>query len=364
MRRSILIVGLLMAGVFAGWCGHAFTPTLARPRAVEPRGALPEWEQVSIRRFKEAAPSVVYITTTEERSRDFFGLDVVEVPAGSGSGFIWDADGHVVTNFHVIQGAARAYITLSDGSRHEAAFVGGAADKDLAVLLLTKTPPKLRPIPIGTSGDLQVGQSVLAIGNPFGLDQTLTTGVVSALGREIQSVTRRRINGVIQTDAAINPGNSGGPLLDSAGRLIGVNTAIQSPSGASAGIGFAVPVDTVNRVVPQLIARGRLERPDLGFEPVAPRLVERAFGPQKGVMVGKVTRGGAADRAGLQGVGAEGRRVLPGDLIQGVNGRAIEDWDSLLDAVEALPLGSTVELEIQREDRHLRVSLRLQAARD
>ena len=232
------------------------------------------------------------------------------------------------------------------------------------MLLLAKTPPRLRPIPLGTSADLQVGQAVLAIGNPFGLDQTLTTGVVSALGREIQSVTRRRINGVIQTDAAINPGNSGGPLLDSAGRLIGVNTAIQSPSGGSAGIGFAMPVDTVNRVVPQLIARGRLERPDLGFEPVEPRLMERAFGPQKGVMVGRVTRGGAAARAGLQAVSAVGRRVFAGDLIQAVNGRAIEDWDGLLDAVEALPLGSTVNLDVQREGRKLHLAIRLEAARD
>ena len=364
MRRSILIIGLLSSGVFVGWCGHALAPNPARPRTVEPRGPLAEWEQVPIQRFKEAAPSVVYITTTEERSRDFFGLDVVEVPAGSGTGFIWDAEGHVVTNFHVIQGAVRAYITLADGSRHEASYVGGAPDKDLAVLLLAKTPPKLRPIPLGTSADLQVGQVVLAIGNPFGLDQTLTTGVVSALGREIQSVTQRRISGVIQTDAAINPGNSGGPLLDSAGRLIGVNTAIQSPSGASAGIGFAVPVDTVNRVVPQLITGGRLERPDLGFEPVTQRLVERAFGPQKGVMVGKVLRGGAAARAGLQGVGVEGRRVIAGDLVLAVNGRAIEDWDSLLDAVEALPLGHSVDLDIQRGGRKLKVPIRLEAARE
>ena len=364
MRKPLLILGLAATGIFAGWCGHALTPSPARPRPVDPRGPLHDWEKVSIQRFKEAAPSVVYITTTEERSRDLFGFDVVEVPAGSGTGLVWDAQGHVVTNFHVIQGATRAFITLADGSRHEAAYVGGAPDKDLAVLLLARTPPKLRPIPLGSSADLQVGQSVLAIGNPFGLDQTLTTGVVSALGREIQSVTRRRITGVIQTDAAINPGNSGGPLLDSAGRLIGVNTAIQSPSGASAGIGFAVPVDTVNRVVPQLIARGRLERPDLGFEPVAPRLVERAFGPQKGVMVGKVLRGGAAARAGLRGVGADGRRVLPGDLIQAVNGRPVEDWDGLLDAVEALPLGSTAELDLRREGRMLRLAIRLEPTRD
>jgi len=362
MRKPILILGLLSAGVIAAWCGRALAPA-AMPRAVTPRGPLYDWEKVSIQRFKEAAPSVVYITTTEERSRDIFGLDVVETPAGAGTGFIWDAQGHVVTNFHVIQGAARAFITLADGSQHEATYVGGAPDKDLAVLQILKPPAKLRPIPIGASADLQVGQSVLAIGNPFGLDQTLTTGIVSALGREIRSVTSRRISGVIQTDAAINPGNSGGPLLDSAGRLVGVNTAIQSPSGASAGIGFAMPVDIVNRVVPQLISRGRLERPDLGFEPVSPRMVDRAFGPQKGVMVGKVDRGGAAARAGLQGVGVEGRRVFAGDLVQAVNGRPVADWDALLDAIETLPLGSTVDLDIQRAGRKVRVPIRLEAPR-
>ena len=363
MRRAILILGLLSAGVIAAWCGRALGPE-ARPRPVEPRGALYDWEKVSIQRFKEAAPSVVYITTTEERARDFFGFDVVETPAGAGTGFIWDNQGHVVTNFHVIQGASRAFITLSDGSRHEATYVGGAPDKDLAVLQLTQPPAKLRPIPIGSSADLQVGQSVLAIGNPFGLDATLTTGVISALGREIQSVTQRRISGVIQTDAAINPGNSGGPLLDSAGRLVGVNTAIQSPSGASAGIGFAMPVDIVNRVVPQLIARGRLDRPDLGFEPLATRVMERAFGPQKGVMVGRVFRGGPADRAGLRGVAVQGRQAFAGDLIQAVNGRPVADWDALLDAVEALPPNSTVTLEIQRGGRRLQVPLRLGVARD
>ncbi len=356
MRKSILLLGLLSVGVLSGWCGRALAPS-ALPRPVTPRGPLYPWEQVAIQRFKEAAPSVVYITTTEERARDLFGFDVVETPAGAGTGFIWDTEGHVVTNFHVIQGATRAFITLSDVSRHEARYVGGAPDKDLAVLQILKPPAKLRPIPIGTSGDLQVGQSVLAIGNPFGLDATLTTGVISALGREIQSVTQRRITGVIQTDAAINPGNSGGPLLDSAGRLIGVNTAIQSPSGASAGIGFAMPVDTVNRVVPQLIAYGHLRRPDPGFEPVSGRMVARTFGPQQGVMVGRVYRGGAAARAGLRGVTLDGRRVYPGDLIQAVNGRPVADWDGLLDALEALPPGSTATLEVLRGDRRLRLSL-------
>lgn len=363
MRKPILILGLLSAGVIAAWCGRALVPA-THPRPVDARGPLYDWEKVSIQRFKEAAPSVVYITTTEERARDFFGFDVVETPAGAGTGFIWDAQGHVVTNFHVIQGASRAFITLADGSQHAATYVGGAPDKDLAVLQILKPPAKLRPIPIGTSADLQVGQSVLAIGNPFGLDATLTTGVVSALGREIQSVTQRRISGVIQTDAAINPGNSGGPLLDSAGRLVGVNTAIQSPSGASAGIGFAMPVDIVNRVVPQLIARGRLERPDLGFEPLSARLVDRTFGPQQGVMVGRVYRRGAAAKAGLQGVTIQGRQAFAGDLIQGVNGQPVADWDALLDAVEALPLGSTVSLDVQRNGRHLRVPLKIEAARE
>jgi S1-C subfamily serine protease len=363
MRKAVLILGILSAGMLAAWCGHALAPAPARPRPVDPRGPLYEWEQVSIQRFKEAAPSVVYITTTEERARDFFGLDVVETPAGAGTGFIWDPQGHVVTNFHVIQGAARAFVTLSDGSQHEAAYVGGAPDKDLAVLQILKPPAKLRPIPIGTSADLQVGQAVLAIGNPFGLDATLTTGVVSALGREIQSVTRRRISGVIQTDAAINPGNSGGPLLDSAGRLIGVNTAIQSPSGASAGIGFAMPVDIVNRVVPQLIARGRLERPDLGFDPLADRVMTRTFGPRKGVMVGQVYRGSAAARAGLQGVTIDGRRVYAGDLIQAVNGKPVADWDALMDAIEALPLGSTAQLDIERNGQRLRVPFQVETGR-
>jgi S1-C subfamily serine protease len=321
---------------------------------------LPEWEQVPIRRFKEAAPSVVYITTTEERSRDFFGLDVVEVPAGSGTGFIWDEQGHVVTNFHVIQGAVRAYITLADGSHHEASYVGGAPDKDLAVLLLTKTPAKLRPIPLGTSADLQVGQAVLAIGNPFGLDQTLTTGVVSALGREIQSATRRRISGVIQTDAAINPGNSGGPLLDSAGRLIGINTAIQSTSGSSAGIGFAVPVDTVNRIVPQLIARGRPVRVDLGFDPVPDAWAANLDVP-KGVIVGRVRRNGPADRAGLRGLTRQEGGWALGDVILGVGGQPVQDLDRLLDLVETLEPGSAITLDVYRRGHRIKVPLTLAA---
>ncbi|HLO67880.1 MAG TPA: trypsin-like peptidase domain-containing protein, partial [Holophaga sp.] len=270
MRKFAAITFILAAGLVIGWCsGQSVTGRGgAYPRAITPRGALPPAEQAVVDRFKEARASVVYLTSMGYQ-QDFWSLDVQAVPLGTGSGFIWDDAGHIVTNFHVIQDAQEVEAALSDGTRHKAKVVGVAPEKDLAVLRLQDAASlKLRPIPLGTSSDLQVGQSVLAIGNPFGLDQTLTTGVVSALGREIQSATRRRITGVIQTDAAINPGNSGGPLLDSAGRLIGINTAIQSTSGSSAGIGFAVPVDTINRIVPQLIGRGQPVRVDLGFETI------------------------------------------------------------------------------------------------
>ncbi len=357
MRKVTLVASILAAGLVVGWCGVTrlrFDPS--RPRPVDPRGPLMEAEQLLVKRFKEAQPSVAYITTKEVR-QDFWSFRTMEVTAGAGSGFVWDSLGHVVTNFHVIQGASRALVTLSDGSVHEAEFVGAAPDKDLAVLRITEPPAKLRPIPIGASADLQVGQLVIAIGNPFGLDQTMTTGIVSALGRSMESPSGRTIRDVIQTDAAINPGNSGGPLLDSAGRLIGVNTAIQSPSGASAGIGFAVPVDTVNRVVPQLIAKGKLERPDLGFDPVAPGWLVR-FGVTEGVMVGSVAPGGAAERAGLQGVEVDRRgRYLAGDLIVSANGKAVKGWDDLLDLAEALAPGAALSLEVQRGDRRFTVSL-------
>lgn len=360
MRRIAIIVLLLGAGVLVGWCSsQAVLRVAAAPRPIAPRGALLTEEQAFIDRFKEARPSVVYITSIAYR-QDWFSLDVQAVPTGTGSGFLWDEQGHVVTNFHVIEQAQELEVTLSDQSTHKAEVVGLAPEKDLAVLKLLTRPAKLRPIPIGTSGDLQVGQRVLAIGNPFGLDQTLTIGVVSALGREIQSATRRRISGVIQTDAAINPGNSGGPLLDSSGRLIGINTAIQSTSGSSAGIGFAVPVDTVNRVVPQLISKGRAARPDPGFEPL-PEAYRSAFGAPEGVVVLQVRRGGAADIAGLQGITRSGRRYVLGDIIQSVNGKPTPDHDRFLDILEAEPIGGTVQLEVLRQGRKVRLSLRIEA---
>lgn len=358
-----MITFVLAAGVLVGWCssGLANRQASAAPRPVKPRGALLPAEQALTELFKEARQSVAYITSVAYQ-RELFSFDVEAVPTGTGSGFVWDTEGHVVTNFHVIEGAQELVVTLSDGSLHRASVVGMAPEKDLAVLQLREAPAaKLRPIPIGSSADLQVGQSVMAIGNPFGLDQTLTTGIVSALGREIQSATRRRITGVIQTDAAINPGNSGGPLLDSAGRLIGVNTAIQSTSGSSAGIGFAVPVDTVNRIVPQLIARGRALRPDLGFEALS-RNMTGYFDNPEGIVVLRIRPGSAADKAGLRGITREGRRFVLGDVILSANGKAMREMDRLLDLADNEALGSSLKLEVLREGRKLSLALPLESA--
>ena len=249
------------------------------PRTVAPRGDLAADEQTTIAIFENARDSVVSITT-ESRVVDFWTRNAYDVPRGSGSGFIWDAQGHVVTNNHVIEGATGALVRLADGRAYPARLVGTAPEHDLAVLRIDAGAEKALPLAVGVSETLRVGQSVFAIGNPFGLDWTLTTGIVSALDRELPGERGGAIRGLIQTDAAINPGNSGGPLLDSAGRLIGVNTAIYSPSGSSAGIGFAVPVDTVNRVVPQLIATGRYAPPTLGVvhDPRGDAMLARAAG--------------------------------------------------------------------------------------
>src|SRR5574341_1262968 len=275
-----------------GWLnGAAINDPRAAPRAVSPRGELMAGEKSTITLFKQASPAVVNITALGVE-RDFFTLNLYQIPQGTGSGVVWDTTGNIITNFHVIQNADAAQVTLADQSNWRARVVGVAPDKDLAVLKIDAPANKLQPIPIGTSKDLQVGQSVFAIGNPFGLDQTLTTGIISALNREIESVTRRPIQGVIQSDAAINPGNSGGPLLDSAGRLIGVNTAIATPSGANTGVGFAVPVDTVNRIVPRILREGNVERAVLGIS-VGPDFLARDEG-LTGAVVLAVSDGGPA----------------------------------------------------------------------
>jgi S1-C subfamily serine protease len=329
----------------------AFTlPALSRTeataaRTVTPRAALQPDEQATIDLFRRLSPSVVHITTLAAQ-RDFFSLNVQQVPRGTGTGFVWDTAGHIVTNFHVIQGGSAARVTLADQSTWDAKLVGAFPDRDLAVLKIDAPADKLPPIPLGSSRDLQVGQRVLAIGNPFGLDQTLTTGVVSALNREIESFNNRTIRGVVQTDAAINPGNSGGPLLDSAGRLIGVNTQIASPSGASAGIGFAIPADEVNRIVPRLIRDGRIVRPSLGITAGPPGL-SRALRLPPGVTIIETQRGSPAARAELQPFrrGRDGGIVL-GDVITEVDGQAVSNLDDVLTLLEARQPGDTVTLTL------------------
>ena len=338
-----LILGVMLAKDW--WLERRAT---YRPREVTPRGDLAADEQSTIDLFQAASPSVVYITriSYERVRQDFFTFDIQKIPQGTGSGFIWNVHGHIVTNFHVIQGGQEAQVTLADRSVWEAKVVGEAPDKDLAVLKIDAPESQLRPLQIGRSSDLQVGQSVFAIGNPFGLDQTLTTGVISGLGREIESVTQRPILGVIQTDAAINPGNSGGPLLDSAGRLIGVNTAIYSPSGAYAGVGFAMPVDTINRIVPQLIQYGRAIKPVLGIRPFedASRL-----GISQGVAIVRVAANSGAAAAGLRGMGRDRHgRLVVGDVILEIEGEKLSDLNSLFRVLDGFEVDDEVRLKVLR----------------
>jgi S1-C subfamily serine protease len=333
----------------------------AAPRAVTPRGPLAADEQAHIDIFRRNSPSVVHITSLGVQ-RDLFSINVQQVPRGTGTGFVWDERGHIVTNFHVIQGANGARVTLADQSSYDAQLVGAFPDRDLAVLRIEAPKDKLPPIALGTSRDLQVGQRVYAIGNPFGLDQTLTTGIVSALNREIESFNSRTIRGVIQTDAAINPGNSGGPLLDSAGRLIGVNTQIASPSGASAGIGFAIPADEVNRIVPRLIRDGRFLRPALGVTAGSPDL-QRGLNLPKGVVVVRVGVDSPAAKAGLTPFrrGARGE-VIGGDVITAINDEAVTNLDDMLALLERRQPGDTVTLSVWRNGQTRKQAVALAAA--
>jgi S1-C subfamily serine protease len=333
----------------------------AEPRVISPRGPLTEDEQRNVAVFRAAVASTVHITTVET-SRDLFSMDVTQVPRGAGSGFIWDDRGHVVTNFHVIQGASGARVTLADQTQWQAVLVGAFADRDLAVLRIGAPREKLKPVAVGTSRDLQVGQKVYAIGNPFGLDQTLTTGIVSALNREIGAVNGRKIRGVIQTDAAINPGNSGGPLLDSAGRLIGVNTAIFSPSGASAGIGFAIPVDEVNRVVPRLIRDGKFTRPALGIQTGSGQFHASLRLP-KGVAVLGVVPGSPAATAGLRPFRrGRGGEIVAGDIVTAVAGKPVASLDDVLEVLETRQPGETVTVALLRAGQKVELQIRLAAS--
>jgi S1-C subfamily serine protease len=351
---------VLLAGAFAVAPAAAQERPDAPARTVTPRGGLGADEQANIELFKRVSPSVVHITTLETQ-RDMFSRNVMQVPRGTGTGFVWDTQGHVVTNFHVIQGGSGARVTMADQTSFNAKLVGAFPDRDLAVLKIDAPQGKLPPIALGSSRELQVGQRVYAIGNPFGLDQTLTTGIVSALNREIESFNGRTIRGVVQTDAAINPGNSGGPLLDSAGRLIGVNTQIASPSGASAGIGFAIPADEVNRIVPRLIRDGRFVRPAMGITAASAEL-NRSLNLPKGVALVQVSPNGPAARAGLQVFRRDrGGEVVPGDVITAINDEAVADLDAMLGQLERRAPGESVTLTLWRAGQTRKQTLVLAA---
>lgn len=343
------IVGLLLAS----WQGAPAYDATAQPRPVTPAGDLAEDEQSTIELFRRCSQSVVYITAISVR-RDRFNFNPIEIPAGTGSGFVWDKEGRIVTNFHVVASAVndddRIRVTLADQTTHLAHIIGGAPDNDIAVLQLDSTPKNLVPMPVGSSGNILVGQKVLAIGNPFGLDQTLTTGVISGLGREIKADSGRTIYDVIQTDAAINPGNSGGPLLDSSGRLIGMNTAIYSPSGAYAGIGFAIPVDTVNRVVPQLLRHGRVIRPGFGIQIANDQIVRQM--DIDGVLILKVQSGGAAEEAGFRPTVVDDQEQIQlGDLIVEIDDIPIRNSEDLFKVLDAHDVGDSVSVTMLRHAR-------------
>ena len=347
---SLALCGLAGAALWIGACSQ---PADAAPRPVTPRGELTAEEHSNIEVFETWKGSVVFIATSN-RVVDFWTRDVMSVPSGTGSGFVWDEQGHVVTNMHVIAGAAEATVKLADGRDYPATLVGVSPAHDIAVLKISPVGKPLVPVAIGTSDDLRVGQKVFAIGNPFGLDWTLTTGIVSALDRSLDNESGSVIRHLVQTDAAINPGNSGGPLLDSAGRLIGINTAIYSPSGASAGVGFAVPVDTVNRVVPQVIAHGHYSPPSLDIE--TDDTLSRAVARELGVQGVAVLRGAAPFRGARLGAR---RLVVPGDVIVAVEGKAVSSSAQLAAILDDYKAGQEVKLEVWREGTRVRVVARL-----
>ncbi|MGC1954591.1 MAG: trypsin-like peptidase domain-containing protein [Gammaproteobacteria bacterium] len=367
--RRLRLGALLIAAMLLVWYGVPWLASLwvrfeAEPRAVTPRGDLAGDEQTAIEIFRRVSPSVAFITTAGWRF-DLWSRNVQQVPQGTGSGFVWDHHGHIVTNYHVIQNVAAAQVRLSNQRVYKSVLVGASPEHDLAVLRISVPTGGLEPGPIGASSDLQVGQKVFAIGNPFGLDHTLTSGVISALDRAIPTEQGSTIEHLIQTDAAINPGNSGGPLIDSAGRVIGVNTAIFTLSGAYAGIGFAVPIDTVNRVVPQIIAFGRYVRPSLGItvdDAVSEALTEEL--EVRGVLVVSVNPGSPAAAAGLRGtrLTSDGR-IIPGDVIQSINGKPVRTSNELFGLLDDYTVGDTVQVTIYRAGNTRDIPVLLEASR-
>lgn len=349
----LILIGLVLAATIIYLRFPSGRGTIdSQPRVVEPRGDLAAFEHSTIAIFSSASPSVVYIFT-ENAVSGFFGMR--EIRQGAGSGFLWDTHGHVVTNHHVIEGARRIQVRLDSGEAIEATLVGASPDHDLAIIRLRSIPAGIHPIPVGTSADLQVGQAVYAIGNPFGLSRTLTTGVISALDRRLPTAAGREVVGAIQTDAAINPGNSGGPLLDSAGRLIGVNTAIISGSGSSAGIGFAVPVDVVNQIVPQLVTHGKVPRPGIGITVLSEEIT--ASLDVVGVVIDRVIPGSEAEKAGLEGI--DYRRRILGDVIVTANGQPVADLVAFSRILEKFEIGQSLGLTVSRGGQERRVTVRV-----
>jgi S1-C subfamily serine protease len=356
----LILITLIALFLFLPNIENIWSSMHAEPRSVTARGALSPAEKTNIEIFEQSSPSVVYITTLED-TLNLWTRDITRIPRGTGSGFIWDRKGHIITNYHVLEGASAVRIRLSDQRTFNATLIGASPEHDLAVLRIPITSNMPKPLTLGTSHDLQVGQATYAIGNPFGLDHTLTTGVISALNRSIDNNNGSTIEGLIQTDAAINPGNSGGPLLDSAGRLIGINTALYSPSGTYSGIGFAVPVDTVNRIVPQIIKKGHYQRPKLGIT-INEKLnkeITKDLGTL-GVAVIEVQPNSAAQRAGLRGVTIQNTALIPGDIIVGIDQHQIETTQMLLSTLEKYDIGDTVKVKLLRDDHAREVSLTLQ----
>lgn len=336
-RRTALLAIALCLVATADRVLRDYLLSATKPRPVVAKTGLDADEQRTVDIFKAAASSVVSIYSLRGRRQ------LETVSSGAGSGFIWDHTGDVVTNDHVIEGAPEVGVVLDDGRSLRAHVVGRAPWADLAVLRLATAPRDLQPIPVGRSSDLAVGQSVFAIGNPFGLSRTLTTGIISALDRQLPTASGRIVAGVIQTDAAINPGNSGGPLVDTAGSLIGVNTAIVAPSGAFAGVGFAVPVDTVNRIVPALIRYGRAPLAGIGISAVSEETAAR-FGVQ-GVVVHSVAAGSSAAQAGLTGIDGSGEL---GDIIVAVDGKRVATTAELSLELDIVGIGNKARLTIIR----------------
>lgn len=359
---TLAIMLVLLLERFLPAIEAAFAPRGAAQRLVSARGDLAADEKATIELFEKSKDSVVFISTRQQ-VMDFWTRNVHSVPRGTGSGFVWDEAGHVVTNFHVVKGASEAWVKLSDGRDYRAGLVGVSPQHDIAVLKIGVGFNRPHPVPIGTSGDLKVGQKVFAIGNPFGLDWTLTNGIVSALDRSLDGENNVVIEHLIQTDAAINPGNSGGPLLDSAGRLIGINTAIYSPSGASAGIGFAVPVDTVIRVVPQIIRNGKYISPSLGIEVnegINQRLVTLL--QVQGIYILRVNPNTPAQIAGLRSTTVlRDGRIIAGDVIVAVSGKSVDSVAKLQAKLDDYKIGDTVRLTVLRDNKNLELDIVLQA---